>query len=231
MSRVLVIPDTHCPAMLPDFPEWLEEIYHQWQCEKVIHVGDLIDNVALNFHKKNVALKNPLEEREKALKQVAKLVNIFPKAEWLLGNHDVLPWRWLDEVGIPQEYMRKPGAIWQTKSWRVHPRYTSLVVDGVIYRHGDMGKGGRMPATTNAIAEGTSVVQGHHHTAAGVEYISNSRGRLFGMQVGTGIDVDSLHFEYGRRFGPNRCVIGCGVVIDGHTAVFEPMPIKKRRRK
>ncbi len=88
-----------------------------------------------------------------------------------------------------------------------------------------------MPATTNAVAEGTSVVQGHHHTAAGVEYISNSRGRLFGLQVGTGIDVDSLHFEYGRRFGPNRCVLGCGIVIDGHTAMFEPMPIKKRKSR
>lgn len=230
--RVLIIGDTHCPAMHHRYPEWLEEIYHQWQCERVVMIGDLIDNAALNFHKKHPALKNPIEEKEKALVQVQELVKRFPKADWLEGNHDCLVARWFDEVGLPQEWMRKPTQVWRTGKWKHHVRYSTLRIEGCLYRHGDMGKqGGRISALANAIVEGTSVVQGHHHSQGGVEYTGNMQGRKFGLQVGTGVDVDSLHFEYGRKFGPGRTVHGCGIVVDGETAYFEPMPEKLWREK
>ena len=223
--RVLVIGDTHCPAMHPRYPDWLEEIYSQWQCERAVHIGDLVDNAALNFHKKHCSLKDPIREKEKAFKQVQELVRRFPRADWLEGNHDCMVARWFDEVGLPQEWMRKPTQVWKTGKWKHHPRYTTLKLDGCYYRHGDMGKGGtRLAAVTNAVSEGVSVIQGHHHTQGGCEYMGNSRGRIFGMQTGTGVNPKSLHFEYGRKFGPGRTILGCGVVVDGEVAYFEPMP-------
>ena len=224
MSRVLVIGDSHCPAMHPRYPEWLADIHSQWQCERVVHIGDLVDNLALNFHKKNPKLKNPVREKEKAQEQIDKLTKMFPKADWLLGNHDILPWRWADEVGLPHDYLRKPGQIWNVK-WKAHPRYTDLKIDGVLYRHGDKGKGGRMAALSNAACEHSSLVQGHLHQQGGVEYLANTKHRIFGCMTGCGVSDRSLHFEYGRKYN-QKSVMGCAVVVDGHTAYFEPMPQK-----
>ena len=222
--RVLVIGDCHCPAMHPRYPEWLAEIYHQWHCERVVMIGDLVDNLALNFHKKNPKLKNPVAEKEKAQEQISILTSHFPKADWLLGNHDILPWRWADEVGLPHDYLRKPNHIWKVK-WKCHPRYSDLKIDGVIYRHGDKGKGGRMSALSNAQAEHTSLIQGHLHQQGGVEWIANSKHRIFGLQTGCGVSDKSLHFEYGRKFN-QKSVLGCAVCVDGEAAYFEPMPKK-----
>ena len=222
--RVLTIGDCHCPAMHPKYPEWLAEVYYQWQCERVVMIGDLVDNLALNFHKKNPKLKNPVAEKEKAEEQIRQLTKHFPKADWLLGNHDVLPWRWADEVGIPHDYLRKPAQIWGVK-WKVHPRFSDLKIDGVLYRHGDKGKGGRMAAMSNAAAEHSSLIQGHLHQQGGVEWSRNTKHRYFGGQTGCGCSDKSLHFEYGRKFN-QRSVLGCMVTVDGHTAYFEPMPEK-----
>lgn len=222
--RVLIVGDCHCPAMHPKYPEWLAEIYSQWHCERVVMIGDLVDNLALNFHKKNPKLKNPVAEKEKAQEQISILTSYFPRADWLLGNHDILPWRWADEVGLPHDYLRKPSQIWKVK-WKCHPRYSDLKIDGVIYRHGDKGKGGRMAALANAQAEHTSLIQGHLHQQAGVEWMANSKHRIFGCQTGCGVSDKSLHFEYGRKFN-QKSVLGCAVCVDGEAAYFEPMPIK-----
>jgi hypothetical protein len=187
-------------------------------------IGDLVDNLALNFHKKNPKLKNPVAEKEKAQEQISILTSYFPRADWLLGNHDILPWRWADEVGLPHDYLRKPSQIWKVK-WKCHPRYSDLKIDGVIYRHGDKGKGGRMAALANAQAEHTSLIQGHLHQQAGVEWMANSKHRIFGCQTGCGVSDKSLHFEYGRKFN-QKSVLGCAVCVDGEAAYFEPMPIK-----
>lgn len=222
MSRVLVIGDTHAPCMLKDYPMFLADIYEQWECDRVVHIGDLVDNCALSFHLKKPNQKNPLEEYEQALEQVSTLVEYFPEVDWLLGNHDVLPYRWCDEVGIPEEMMRSPGDIWNTGDWVVHPRYTDLEIDGVLYRHGDKGKGGRMAAAANARAEFASLVQGHLHAQAGIEFIANQKARVFGMQVGCGTDWTHHQQAYGVKYS-NKPLIGCGVVIDGTTPIWEPM--------
>jgi hypothetical protein len=78
---------------------------------------------------------------------------------------------------------------------------------------------------SNAAAEHASLAQGHLHQQAGVEYVANSKQRIFGCQVGCGVSDKSLHFEYGRKYN-QKSVLGCGIVVDGHTAYFEPMPDK-----
>jgi hypothetical protein len=41
--------------------------------------------------------------------------------------------------------------------------------------------------------------------------------RIFGMQVGCGIDTTSYASAYAKNF--KKQAIGCGVVIGGHTAI------------
>lgn len=220
MSRVLIIGDTHAPAMLDSYPDFLAECYEAWDCDRVVHIGDIADNCALSFHLKKPQQKDPLREFEQAMSQIETLVSYFPKADLMLGNHDVLPYRWCNEVGIPVEMMKDFGSIFNLPSgWKVHQRYGQLEIDGVIYQHGDRG---RSSAILNAKDEFCSVVQGHHHAKAGIEFTANRNHRVFGMQVGCGTDWRHHQQEYGVKYS-KKPIIGCGIVIDGVTPIFEPM--------
>lgn len=219
-SRVLVIGDTHTPCMRVDYVDFLRDIYKSWNCNRVVHIGDLADNCALSFHLKKPQLKDPMREYNLALAQIKTLTKAFPKADLLLGNHDVLPYRWANEVGIPEEMMKDFGSIFELpKGWKVHARYSQLVIDNVIYQHGDRGKNS---ASKNAMEEFRSVVQGHHHSKAGTEFHANLSSRVYGLQVGCGVDWKHSAMDYGVKYNA-KPIIGCGVVLDGTTPVFEPM--------
>ena len=224
MSRVLVIGDTHCPTMRDDYVPFLLDCYEQWDCDRVVHIGDLVDNAALSYHLKAPNLKDPIAEYDKAYDQVQELYAAFPEVDWLIGNHDDLPLRWCKEVGIPREFMRDYADIWGVENWTVHKRYSKLEIDGVIYQHGDRGKGGRMAAMAQGKDEFKSVVQGHLHAQAGIEFYANDNFRIFGMQVGCGVDDTHAAMDYGRKYNA-RSIVGCGVVIDGVTPIFEPMQL------
>ena len=66
MSRVLAIGDTHCPCMRDGYLEFLLEAYEAWDCDRVVMIGDLVDNCALSFHTKNPRLKDPMRELDEA---------------------------------------------------------------------------------------------------------------------------------------------------------------------
>ena len=62
-----------------------------------------------------------------------------------------------------------------------------------------------------------STVQGHIHTQAYTEWAVGRNFKVFGMQVGCGVDGSSYAAAYAKNF--KKQAIGCGVVIGGHTAI------------
>ena len=224
MARVLVIGDTHAPYMDKRYPKFLTSIQQQWQTNRTVMIGDLVDWSSISFHNpKAPALKNSEREFADAMEQVQEIYSRFPKADWLVGNHDALTERQALDVGLPSVVLRDYAKLWDVPRWEVYPRYHDLIIDDVIYRHGDKGKGGAMPAFANAQSEFMSVVQGHFHAVGGMMFGANKRTRYFGLQVGCGINETKAAFQYSKKFA-RRPVLGCGVVIDG-VPVFEPMPI------
>ena len=224
MSNVLVIGDTHCPAMIDGYVPFLKKIQKKHKCTKVVHIGDLVDWASISFHPKAPSLKNSEEEFAKASKQVAKLYKAFPSVTWLIGNHDALTERQAGEVGLPLTVLKDYSELWGVTPWDVIPRFGSGEIDGVMYQHGDRGLGGAMAASRNAKAEYCSVVQGHLHAQAGVVYNANQRVCTFGMQVGCGVDHRVEAMSYGKKYN-QKPIVGCGVVLNGKTAIFEPMPL------
>ena len=87
-----------------------------------------------------------------------------------------------------------------------------VVYDNVQYVHGEGGT-----ARTKSKNDMMSTVQGHIHTQAYVEWNVGKRFKIFGMQVGCGIDSKSYAAAYAKNF--KKQAIGCGVVIGGHTAI------------
>lgn len=212
--------------MRQGFVDFLKRIADQWETDRVVHIGDLVDLAALSFHEKHVALRNAVEEMRAARRQVTSLVAAFPKADWLIGNHDALTERQAQTVGIPECMLRDPAEIWQVP-WSVHPRFSKLLIDGVIYAHGDAGRAGQDAAFQQAKDNFRSTVIGHFHGQAGVKWWANPEFRVFGMSVGCGIDASRLQFEYGRRITA-KPILGCGVVLNGRRAFFEPWLLKSR---
>ncbi|QDT30926.1 metallophosphoesterase [Thalassoglobus polymorphus] len=221
MARVLIIGDTHCPGMLPGYPKFLESIYKQWSCDTVVHIGDLVDWHAINFHGKQPETHSVDQEVKEARKQVAQLGRLFPEAHWLTGNHDALPARRAEAAGLPSDILRGDTDYWNLPGWQVYPRYDSLTLDGVLYSHGETGSQGRYAATNQAKENTCSTVIGHLHGNAGVNFLANRARRMFGLSVGCGVDWRQLQFEYGRKFA-RKPLIGCGVVLDGSYAYWEP---------
>lgn len=224
MSRVLVIGDTHCPVMAEGYIDFLRDIYKGWQCNAVIHIGDVVDWSAISYHEKNPNCPSAGDEYELAKKQVAQLVAAFPRVTVMTGNHDDLLKRQARSAGIPEQMIRSYAEVWNTPHWDWKPRFTNFFFDGVCYRHGDKGKGGQQAALKNAKDQFCSLVQGHNHSQAGVEYYSNSKGSIFALSTGCGIDVEAAAMDYGQRFTA-KPVLGCGVVIDGKHAYYEQMAI------
>jgi predicted phosphodiesterase len=224
MSKVLIIGDTHCPAMLDGYVPFLKKTYKKYKCTEVVHIGDLVDWASISFHPKAPSLKNSEDEFSKATKQVVQLYKAFPNVTWLIGNHDALTERQASEVGLPLTVLKDYAELWNVPNWTVIPRFDNIEIDGVMYQHGDRGLGGAMAASRNAKAEYCSVVQGHLHSQAGVVYNANLRNCTFGMQVGCGVDYKVEAMAYGKKYN-QKPIVGCGVVLDGTTAIFEPMPL------
>ena len=46
MSTVLIIGDTHAPCMRKGYIGFLKRTADEWQPDRIVHIGDLVDNCA-----------------------------------------------------------------------------------------------------------------------------------------------------------------------------------------
>lgn len=225
MATVLIIGDTHCPVMRLGYVRFLQKIADQYGPDRVVHVGDLADWHSISYHEKLPGLSSAGEEFRKAKRQIQQLVEAFPKADWLIGNHDALTERQATTAGLPSEVLKDYNELWEVP-WKVHERFAELLIDGVVYTHGE-GPGGMYAHINRAKARMRSVVMGHWHSNAGVEWVSTPEDRVFGMAVGCGVDNKKLQFLYSKP-APRKPMLGCGVVVNGTQAYFEPWALPSR---
>lgn len=209
------------------FVSFLQRIADRYSPDRIVHIGDLVDWASISYHEKHPGLSDARSEYRKALRQVARLYEAFPQADWLIGNHDSLTERQAKTAGILPELLRSYTDVWEVPNWTTHERQAVLEIDGVIYSHGETGKGGQNAALKQAKDNFKSTVIGHFHSQAGVQFWANPDYRVFGLSVGCGVDASSLAMEYGRKFAA-KPILGCGVVIDGKRAVFEPWLLRSK---
>lgn len=226
MTTVLVIGDTHCPGMKQGYVRFLQKVADTYQPDRIVHIGDLVDWNSISYHEKHPELPCSGDEVKEARKQVQELSKAFPKADWLLGNHDALPYRQATTAGIPQDALKPPNDFWEI-GWKVYPRYGRLEIDNVEYTHGEIGPQGERAAYKQAVSRFQSVVIGHLHANAGAEWHATEHHRIFGLSVGCGVDAKKLQFKYGWKF-KRKPLLGCGAVVNGTNAYFEPWLLKSK---
>ena len=211
--------------MRTGYVQFLQRVADRYQPDRIVHIGDLVDNHAISYHERLPGLSSAKDEFKKARKQIKMLVDAFPKANWLIGNHDALTERQATSVGLPTEVLKSYNEIWDVP-WTVHDRFSEVLIDGVVYMHGE-GPSGMYAHGNRAKARRRSVVMGHLHSNAGVIWDASPDDRIFGLAVGCGVDNTKLQFLYGKAT-PRKPILGCGVVIDGKRAFFEPWLLPSR---
>jgi len=215
--RIGIVGDIHEPFSHPMYRRFCEDIFDQWDVNHVHMIGDIVDNHDISFHESSAENIGAKSELFKAKANVAIWHKSFPKATVSIGNHDALHFRRARREGLPDFFLKDYKDVWGTPSWEWKLHH---VFDGIRYQHGT-NTSGKNAALNQAVNRRKSVVQGHTHCYAGVTWHTNDDNRIFGLNVGCGIDINAYAFEYAKDF-PIRPVLGCGVVIDGHP-YFESM--------
>jgi len=218
--RILVVGDLHEPFCLDKYLQFCIDTYAKWNCNHVIFIGDIIDNHYASFHQADPNGMGGGDELDLAIKKVSKWYEAFPKADVCIGNHDRIIMRKAFSSAIPKEWIKSYNEVLKT-NWNWVER---VVYDDVQYVHGEGGT-----ARTKAKNDMQSTVQGHIHTQAYCEWMVGRNLRVFGMQVGCGIDWESYAAAYAKNY--KKQAIGCGVVLGGHTAINCLMPLGKPKPK
>lgn len=214
--NVLVIGDLHEPFCLDGYLDFCIEQYEIWNCNEVVFIGDIVDNHYSSFHEIDIEAEyTGKQELEVAIKRIARWYKAFPEANVVLGNHDRMIMRKAQTSLIPSKWIKSYKEVLEVPNWNFLDR---LVIDGVQYIHGEAGT-----SRSKCRADMMNTVQGHLHTQVYCETYVGQNFRVFGMQVGCGIDHDSYAMAYAKR--GKKPAIACGVVLGGITPINLLMPL------
>ena len=203
---MLVVGDLHCPFELKNnkYLEFCKAKYDEFDCSEVVMIGDIIDNHFSSYWETNVDGMSGGQELDVAIERVSHWYKAFPQATVIIGNHDRMVMRKAQTSAIPSKWIKSYKEVLEVPNWNFVERY---VKDNVQYI---LGEGGTARPTCRADMMNT--VQGHLHTQAYCEHYVGQNFRVFGMQVGCGIDHESYAMAYAKH--GKKPAIGCGVVLN-----------------
>ncbi len=208
-KNVLVIGDLHLPFSLDGYLEHCIKTYKEYNCNEVIFIGDIIDNHASSYHETDPDGHSAGQELEQAIFEVSKWYKTFPKASVIIGNHDRLIMRKAYSSGLSKRWIKDYAEVLGTPNWSF---IESLEIDDVLYIHGEGGT-----ARNRVKSDLQSIVQGHLHTQCYTEWYVGAKFKIFGMQVGCGIDHKSYAMAYAKE--NKKPAIACGVILKGKTPI------------
>jgi metallophosphoesterase superfamily enzyme len=217
-SRVLVVGDLHEPFCLDGYLQFCKDTYNQFNCNKVVFIGDILDNHYASYHETDTEALGGGEELQRAIKRIAKWYKAFPKAHVTVGNHDALPGRKAQSGGIPRVWIKEYKEVLNTPNWEFVP---DVYIDGVRYVHGHKSSKARTATKRDMV----STVTGHFHTDFYIDWMFGKTRAIFAMAVGCGIDSKSYAMSYMQ--GGKKEAIGCGVVINGEQPILVKMDLEK----
>jgi len=205
-----VISDTHCPYQHPQAIKFLAAIKDKYKPDRIIHIGDEIDNHAMSYHDSDPALFSAGDELKKAREVIWKIEELFPKVDVIESNHGSLWYRKAKTHGIPREAIRSYESILDTKHWKWHFELTIRLPNGqpCYFHHGRSAN-----SLVASQHRGMPIVQGHYHEKFNIQYWGTTERLNWGMNVGCLIDDSTLAFVYNNS-NLKRPIIGCGMIID-----------------
>lgn len=221
-KTILTISDMHVPYEHQDAVRFLKALMEHYEPDIVISLGDMVDWHGISFHPKHPDLASAGQELELIRSKMRIIEKLFPEMIIIGSNHGDLPLRKIKDAGLPTKFLRSYNEIYGVgKKWQFVDDLTMVDRNEVIYyAHGLSKDAGRVAAQ-----RGVHHICGHYHTEFRVDYVSNPRNLLWGVNGGCLIDREALAFEYGK-LTLDRPIIGTPVIIDGYP-VLESMLLKE----
>ncbi|QDP63639.1 MAG: hypothetical protein Unbinned3987contig1001_15 [Prokaryotic dsDNA virus sp.] len=206
VDNLLCIGDLHEPFSLDSYLEFCISKYNEFNCTEVVFIGDIIDNHYASYHETygGSELMTGSDELDFAIERISRWYKAFPKATVIIGNHDRMVSRKAQTSAIPSKWIKSYKEVLEVPNWNFVERY---VKDGVQYLHGEGGT-----ARTKCRSDMMNTVQGHLHTQAYCEHYVGQNFRVFGMQIGCGINHETYAMAY-AKYG-KKPAIGCAVICN-----------------
>jgi predicted phosphodiesterase len=216
-----IIPDTHIPGHIEDALEFTQKVFYDKHVQQVVHTGDLVDHHYISRWPIELDALSPKEEWFAAKLELQRWVQAYPKMHICVGNHDDIPRRRLEELGIPDEvFLKSLNDIYGLPdTWIWAERF--LLFKSVIIEHG-LGSGGMYGAKNTANKLGVSYIQAHTHAYAAVFHIPRAIDNAAAMNAGCLIDAAKYYSRYGQKYFKVPVSLGCGVVYASDHMEFYP---------
>jgi len=206
--NTLFISDLHLPYTDKRALEFCKKLYHKYNIEEVVFVGDVFDFYGLSVYGKSTSYLGIKNEIEVAKLLIQDWYKEFPNATLLYGNHANRLMKKLELAGIPEDWLRELEDILEIPNWKF---VTSYETDDYVVIHGTGG----LNMQKTVLARGKSIIQGHHHSKTKLDYITNN---LWTMQLGALIDLDSYAFHYTKE-NPIPAIASCGILYNGNPII------------
>jgi hypothetical protein len=206
VNNILIIGDLHAPFIQEGYLEHCKETYKKYHCNKVIFIGDLIDNHYSSFYDTDPDGLSAGQELEQSIEQLKPWYKAFPIADVCIGNHDRRVMTATFKVGLSKRWIRDFKEVLQTPTWRFADTFT---YDNVLYTHGEAGNN----LLTLLLNTRLNLVIGHWHAKVEIIYNASKKDLLWAMSVGCGIDIKQYAFAYADHY-IKRFILACGVVLD-----------------
>ena len=201
-NNILIIGDLHEPFCKDGYLEFCIDQYYKHKCNEVVFIGDIIDNHYSSYHETDADGMGGGTELDLAIKKISQWYKAFPNATVIIGNHDRIIMRKAQTSAIPKKWIKCYKDVLEVPNWNFVERYVKY---NVQFIHGEGGT-----ARTKCRADMMNIIQGHLHTQAYCEHYVGANYRIFGMQVGCGIDFKSYAMAYAKV--GKKPAIGCGVL-------------------
>jgi metallophosphoesterase superfamily enzyme len=211
-KNVLVIPDLHLPFTHPLALEFCKNIYKEYNCNKVIFLGDILDNSQTTRWELNPDAKNAKDELKESIELIKLWYNEFNEATCLTGNHENRIIKKLKRGGVSQVWLKDFNEVLNVPKWNFVNEY---IYNNIKYIHGE----GCSSTLQSLLQSNTSIVFGHFHSKFEIIYNQNK----FAMCCGWLGNIDDIAFEYARTF-IKRPILGCGI-IQNHLPLLIPMTL------
>ena len=207
-KNILVIGDTHIPYEKEGYLDFCIEQYDKWNCDTVIHIGDLIDSHATSRHPSIPDAYSAGDELSYTIRKLRSWYKAFPNMKVCIGNHDIRSYKIAAEYGIASKWMKGFAEVLEVPNWEFEE---SFEINGIVYTHGT-GTTGQNSAHLRALNLGQSVVIGHLHSESSIIYHQIATRTIFGMVVGCGVDEKSYGMNYAKNF-PRKSIMSCGIIL------------------
>lgn len=219
-DNYLIISDTQEPYGAHKAIKFCQYVQKYFNIPKdnVYHVGDEVDQFHGGTYPKGADYEiTPKGELLQAIEKMQMWYDAFPRCRVAISNHGI---RWAKKAflsDIPESLLRDYRDIIQAPAgWQWADRWiVKAKKQNFLVMHG-MGYSSQVAHRQMAMDLGISVAHGHLHSGAGISYIVTNNQKIWGMNVGCLIDVESFAFKYGKHSRFKPC-LGVGVVINGGT--------------